>query len=90
MKIVDRHHVELNSGKSFTAYAGILGLGEDLELREGYDGHVDEDEADPPHEFAAYVRPRFTSAERREIAEYMIALWTRWAEKPEVKAKEGE
>ena len=49
-------------GRTYSANRGIIGLGPDLELSEGYDGGFDYDMLD---------------VHRVEIAEYMIALWTR-------------
>ena len=75
---------KLSTGKEFYANLSILGLGpkreyEDrLGLTYGYDGGVSEDRE--PNEFAENAP--FTPAERREIADYMIALWQEWAALP--------
>lgn len=55
---------ELSTGKKFYANRGILGLSEDGDITEGYDGGFDE--------------RKFNKAERKEIAEYMINLWKKW------------
>jgi len=58
---------ELSTGRRFYANNGVLGVSADhevwdrLELFEGFDGTVFAEE--------------FTTEERREVAEYMIALW---------------
>lgn len=71
----------LSTGKAFRANCGILGLRvKDVRIcHEGYDGSVLEshdrdvwmDEAEYPQSFTAH--------ERREIADYMIALWNQFA-----------
>lgn len=67
-------HYELSSGRRFYANSGLLSVGPgDDGLSEGYDGHVDEHDDD-------YNPLPFTPGERREIAEYVIALWRGWAE----------
>lgn len=57
----------LSTGTEVDAHRGILGLsaGENGEVFSGYDGRVFTD--------------GLTVAERREIAEYMSALWMAWA-----------
>jgi hypothetical protein len=85
----DSDEFELRNGRRFYANLGILGMSDDLALTNGYDGHVAEDYDHPADPADEYEKQRFTSSERREIAEYMIALWTRWAAKPEAKTKEG-
>lgn len=69
----------LSTGRGFYANEGILGLSPDRErwgrlvITGGYDGGVDGDGPETLEE-----RP-FTPAERKEIAEYMAALWMEWA-----------
>lgn len=69
------NHYRLTSGREIYANRGILGLGlaSDDTLYEGYDGHItDADE---------YDDGRLTPAERRQIADQMIARWQAWAAK---------
>ena len=63
---IDRDELTMDDGTTYYANRGIVGLDYTLTLFGGYDqGISTEDfEAVPPHH-------------RREIAEYMIALWTR-------------
>ena len=53
----------LSTGRKFPANNGIVGINDELQTFEGYDGSFD------------YT---ITLAERLEIAEYMIDLWERW------------
>ena len=63
----DRSEYRLRSGRRFYAHGGVLGMDDVGEsITEGWDGGV---EAGAP----------FTARERREIAEYMVARWRRWA-----------
>lgn len=61
-------HFELTNGRKFYAFGNILGMGPDMELTYGFDGHVSERE-EP-----------FSKAERIEISFYMQELWSKWAE----------
>ena len=51
----------LSTGKEISANCSILGINPELELHEGYDGKIYEDD--------------LTSQEKLEIAEYAMALW---------------
>jgi hypothetical protein len=66
MKLIDRDNYELSTGRTFYANNGLIGLTsvDDPACRvsEGYDGGVDVE--------------LWTAAERAELADYMIALWT--------------
>jgi hypothetical protein len=63
----------------------VLGLGDDhgiLLATQGCDGNVMEDDYD--YQNMKPVRDdAFTPEERREIADYMIKQWERWATKGE-------
>lgn len=59
-----------SSGRTAYCNAGIIGIDPDLELSEGYDGGFS---IDP------YNTGPITPDERREMAEYMIDLWRRYA-----------
>lgn len=76
---------ELSTGRVFYAFMGLLCPPEqpptqyDPVLFYGSDGHVSvprDDDPDPVED-----EPPFTPAERREIADYMIARWNAWAGK---------
>lgn len=54
--------VIMDDGRRYYANRGIIGLNQSLTIFEGYDGGFDYD---------------MPEKHRREIAEYMIALWTR-------------
>ena len=57
-----------STGREAYANCGIIGLGPELEVFEGYDG-----------DFDCFVKPGESSAltkeERIELADYMIGLW---------------
>jgi len=56
----------LSTGRIFYANCHIIGLSPDgRHPREGYDGGIDTSD--------------WTSVEKKELAEYMIALWKKWA-----------
>lgn len=62
MKIEDERYLVFSTGRRETANLGIVGLGPDLTISEGYDGGFNERD--------------WTPDERRELADYMIAQWT--------------
>jgi hypothetical protein len=69
MRAKDKDTYVLSSGREFYANRGILGIApREGELYEGYDGGVYIDE--PGEEW--------TADEKRELADYMIALWSQW------------
>lgn len=59
---------ELESGTSFRASCGIIGISQQplSDIDQIYSG------------FDSGVYTNFTHSERREIAEYMINLWKEW------------
>jgi hypothetical protein len=61
----------LSTGRRFYAHTDLLSPGIDGDLLYGSDGtsHPDDDEDE-----------LFTSAERQEIAEYMIKRWRKWVD----------
>lgn len=63
----DKNHYVLKSGKQIYSHLGIFGIGPELSLSHGYDGNVNDD--------------NFTLEERKEIADYMILLINKWAQK---------
>lgn len=76
MKIVSRDEYELSSGRRFYANCLIIGLNPGLETCEGYDGDI--------HTGDSWQGPDlpwgggWTTDEKRELAEFMIALWTKY------------
>lgn len=69
---IDGDHYVLSTGRRFYAYADRLSLDGNGTLAYGYDGRIYED---PEMTDEA----PFTAAERKEIAEEMIARWRKWA-----------
>jgi hypothetical protein len=76
-----RHDPERNdhltfetTGREIYANCGIIGLSADLEwVSEGYDGVIEAFYTPPDSE------DRLTPVERRELADYMMGLWQRYA-----------
>ena len=68
--------MKLSTGKTIDANQGIIGIDEDLDVYEGYDGHiplVDYDwDPEGPHELT------LTAEERRELSALMVDRWTRF------------
>jgi hypothetical protein len=62
-----------SSGREFYANRGVIGLSDDLYVSQGYDGGLD---AWPSEGTTHFMTPE----ERRELADYMIALWTKFRE----------
>ena len=61
----DRSEYRLRSGRRFYAHGGVLGMDDEgAGITEGWDGGVDQ---------------AFTARERKEIAEYMVVRWRKWA-----------
>jgi hypothetical protein len=66
----------LSSGRRFYANRGLLSISPAMEMGEGYDGGVDDIEWSP--------------AERREVAEFMIALWRQFGDQDGVKREASD
>jgi len=60
---IDGDMVTFSTGREFVANFGIIGISPNLEVYEGYDGHVFDGPADLSEE------------ERRELADHMIERW---------------
>jgi hypothetical protein len=68
-RIKGGYSYRLASGREFDAHRGIIGIGPDGRITEGYDDGIEIDrEWDP--EFAPW-----TAAEREELADEMIRRW---------------
>lgn len=68
---VERSKIVMADGTEYYANMGIIGLNEDgFVLTHGYDGGL--------HGNYEVNDGEIPSEHRREIAEYMIALWTRY------------
>lgn len=64
-KLIKNGFIFESTGRRIYAHGRIIGISDDLGVREGYDGGLGGPED-------------FTSAEREELAEYMIGLWERF------------
>ena len=74
MKLEKREFGEaftLSTGRSFGANNGILGISPDGDISEGYDGGIWPD--------GECFDNDFTPDERREIADFAIAAWEKYA-----------
>lgn len=64
----------MDDGTRYYAHGSIIGLAEDMQVTYGYDGVL---------HFDGYYyddEPPVKEAHRKEIADYMIALWTKYRE----------
>jgi hypothetical protein len=78
---VDDHVLE-SSGRALYAHAGIIGIDDAGSVFQGFDGtietydyresYINEGPGSPPDP------PPLTDAERRELAEEMVARWKKW------------
>ena len=76
----------LSSGREFAAHGGLVSIARNADgtfrIREGYDGMLlgatgeEYDEYDEPDLDSGERPPNWTAAERRELADFMIAQWT--------------
>jgi hypothetical protein len=65
---VDGHTITFKStGRRLDIAFGVVGLSPDLRVHEGFDSDLEEMLDDP-----------LTREERRDLADYMIALWTKF------------
>lgn len=69
MKLVARDTYRFSTGREVRAHRGIIGLSPQLDVYGGYDGTI------------AHYGQELTPVERRELADYMRALWQSFAEK---------
>lgn len=65
--------VIFSTGRVESANAGIIGINPELDLHQGYDGSFASYAAWGPED--EEYKP-LTKAEREELADYMIGLWT--------------
>ena len=69
MKIDEFNDVLFEStGRKDSAYGGIIGINKELDTSGGYD-----------NSFPVFT-PEVTRKERKELADYMIGLWTKYKE----------
>ena len=64
-----RDEIELSNGRKISANCGILGIDNEGNLYEGYDGVL----FDSRHDNA-----QWTAEERRELAQFAIERWQKW------------
>lgn len=66
--------VTFSTGRTAYAHRGIIGLNDELVVSEGYDGGFwNRDDR-------LWAKDGLTKEEEIELADYMIALWTRFKE----------
>lgn len=58
----------LSNGRRFYAHSGVIGIGAELKAFYGFDGNIE----------TTYGPPAWTQAERDELSDHMIDLWTRF------------
>lgn len=62
-RLTSDNEIELSTGRTIYANRGIVGIGPDLDLTQGYDGDI--------------RIGLLTTAERLELVEFVIARWQR-------------
>lgn len=75
MKYNDGNYI-LSTGRDIYANCGFIGINNEMELSEGYDGGFT-----MPEDDWIEFEYRLTNAECVEIAEYMIGQWQKFREK---------
>ena len=75
MTIID-NKITFSTGRTAYCHKKIIGLSPELQAYEGYDGYL---RPDTDIEFGE-IGYNFTREEREELADYMIALWTKYKE----------
>lgn len=60
------------TGRKIYPNCFIIGISPDLEIHQGYDGIIELANEEP--------EDKFTPAERKELADYMISLWQEYAQ----------
>jgi hypothetical protein len=75
---IEEDTITFSSGRQARATLGIVGINSQLELYEGYDRRIDW----PVPEWWKRQHPErtLTDEDMRELADYMIGLWTRFKE----------
>lgn len=69
----DGEEIVLSTGKRFYANQGIIGINDELSIYEGYDGRISLREYYPTESL------NLSKEERKELAEYAISLWQKFA-----------
>lgn len=77
--------ITLSTGKVVDAAFGIIGINEQGEVFEGYDGHI----FSPTDAEFLDVDPLLSTVERIELAEVMIARWSKFKADAESEQKDG-
>lgn len=75
MKYDGKDGYTFDSGRAAYANCGIIGIQPSLDISDGYDGGFDTKPSHNEYIYGEEATP-FTPAERAELADYMIALWT--------------
>lgn len=86
MELINRDTYRLSTGREFYAHLAIIGLrptqpdDDQVEFFNGYDGSTTVRCA--PYFADTESRDDWTPSEKRELADFMIALWNEWAVLP--------
>lgn len=71
--------IMLSTGKGIYANCGYMGINELGELSEGYDGHICGGDFEAGYD--SHDHYELTTAERIELADYVISLWLKYKER---------
>jgi hypothetical protein len=72
--------IVLSTGREIYAHCGIIGINDELEVYDGYDGTISEASLDAENLDInkSCDRDEFSHLERLELATMMIARWTKY------------
>lgn len=68
---IEKDTITFSSGNTAYANCGIIGINDELNIFEGYDGSIDWPTSD-------WKTTKLTADDMRELADYMIVLWQRF------------
>jgi hypothetical protein len=71
MKQIDDGYKFETTGRTIYAHCGIIGIAEDLDISQGYDGGITIDDD---------YEQEMTKEEKKELSEFMVDLWKKFAE----------
>jgi len=80
MRWVKRDQFVMDDGTMILANCGIIGLGPELTVHEGYDGDIHEVDLHENLEGLDWI-DEATPETKKELADFMISRWTQYKER---------